>query len=76
MRMTISSAKVNASEKVVSPSICLRHAGLDEDHVQALDDVLADADDERAHHGARVREPMPPNTAATKAFRPGMAPEV
>ena len=21
-------------------------------------------------------EPMPPNTAATKAFRPGMAPEV
>ena len=61
IKITISNAKVNASEKAVHPSPFMIFS-----HIPIIN----------APTTAPGIEPMPPNTAATKAFNPGIAPDV
>ena len=75
IRITMSSAKVNASEKVVSPSICLLRPALMRMTSRPLM-MFSQIPMMNAPTTAPGTLPMPPNTAATKAFRPGMAPAV
>ena len=60
----MSRAKVKASTKVVAPS------------KGRIFTKFSQMPMRKAPITAPGMEPMPPNTAATKAFRPGMAPEV
>ena len=57
----IRSAKVNASEKVVQPAPLIRFSQIPIT---------------KAPRTAPGTEPIPPNTAATKAFSPGIAPDM
>ena len=60
-RITIRRANVNASENSVRPSILIRFSQMPIRNAPII---------------APGIEPMPPNTAATNAFRPGIAPIV
>ena len=59
--MTISSTKVNASENVVSPAPFMMFSQIPMTNAPTT---------------APGTEPMPPNTAATNALRPGMEPDI
>ena len=61
MRMTIRRTKVKASENVVHPAPLMRFSQIPIT---------------KAPTTAPGTDPIPPNTAATKALRPGMAPDI
>ena len=73
--MTISSANVKASEKVARPMGAAITPSLNSMMSRPLM-MFSAMPMMNAPTTAPGMEPMPPNTAATKALRPGIAPEV
>ena len=74
-RMIISRTKVNASEKVAKPTWSMMTPRVRRIVSRPLI-RLSQIPMMKAPMTAPGMEPMPPNTAATKAFRPGIPPEV